>query len=349
MRLDYRKRRILQAIIDEYIDTAEPVGSRSIAKKPELNLSSATIRNEMADLEDMGYLDQPHASAGRVPSDKGYRLYVDRLMEARSLTLDEISAVTNELHLTINELGDVIRNASALISKLTKYTAVTLTPEMDDAEITAIEVIGIDQSRICVIAASKSGTVKSSVATLHTRCSEHDLTTFSQICKRRLCGVSAEQITAVTAEFIRAEASARNIDDTAARLMTEAVFDSIGQMRKNEVLLNGTTNIMNFPEFRNIERARGFLEVLEEKKAIGHLISELAKDESIKMLIGNENPIDEIRGCSIVGATYSAGATVFGTIGVIGPKRMEYAKVVSIIEYINGVIAREIKRLSREA
>jgi len=348
MRLDYRKRRILQAIIDEYIDTAEPVGSRSIAKKHEMGLSSATIRNEMADLEEMGLLAQPHTSAGRVPSDKGYRLYVDRLMETRNLTNDEIKAVTNELNLKINELGAVIKNASAVISKLTKYTAVTLTPRQEESEITAIEAIGIDQNKICFIIVLKSGTVKSSVVSLPVRYTDNDLTVFSQICKRHLLGISPDQINPIAPEVIRAEARVRNIDDTAAALMLESVFDCIGQMRNTEVILNGTTNIMNFPEFHNIERAREFLEVLEEKKTIGNLLGELARDERIKMLIGNENPIEEIKECSIVGATYSAGNTIFGTIGVIGPKRMEYAKVVAVIEYINGVITREIKRLSED-
>ena len=348
MRLDYRKRKILQAIIDEYIDTAEPVGSRSIAKKHELGLSSATIRNEMADLEDMGLLAQPHTSAGRVPSDKGYRLYVDSLMETRDLTLDEIKAVTSELEIKINEIGAVIRNASAVISKLTKYTAVSLTPIQDDTEITAVEIVRIDQNKVCVIVVSKSGTVKSNVISLPTRCSEKELVAFAQICKRRLCGVFKEHNNPAAAEIIRAEASVRGIDDTAASLMLEAIFSCIMQMCNTEVFLDGTTNIMNFPEFRNIERAREFLEILEEKKSIGNLLSELARDERVKMLIGNENPIDVIKDCSIVGATYSAGNMVFGTIGVIGPKRMEYSRVVSIIEYINGLITREIKRFNEE-
>ncbi|MCL2059021.1 MAG: heat-inducible transcriptional repressor HrcA [Oscillospiraceae bacterium] len=348
MRLDYRKRRILQAIIDEYIDTAEPVGSRSIAKNHELNLSSATIRNEMADLEDMGLIAQPHTSAGRVPSDKGYRLYVDSLMELRDLTLDEINAVTSELNIKINELGAVIRNASAIISKLTKYTAVSLTPIQDDSEITAVEAVGIDQHKICIIVVSKSGTVKSSVVSLPSRYTERDLASFAHICKRRLCGVPPEHINNAAPGIIRAEAIARGIGEAAANMMLEAVFECIAQMCNTEIYLNGTTNIMNFPEFRNVERAREFLEILEEKKSIGNLLIELARDERVKMLIGNENPIEEIKDCSIVGATYSAGNTVFGTIGVIGPKRMEYAKVVSIIEYINGVISREIKRFSEE-
>ena len=346
MQLDYRKRRILQALIDEYINTAEPVGSRSIARKHELGLSSATIRNEMADLEEMGLLAQPHASAGRVPSDKGYRLYVDRLMEARDLTMDEIRAVTSELDLKINELGAVIKNASAVISRLTKYTAVSITPKQEDSEITAVEIVRIEQRKACVIVVSKSATVKNHVVSLPFLFSDDDLRMFSAICKKRLCGYTPEQINASVVELAREEAAIRNIDEHTSAALLGAVIDCIGQMRNTEVFLNGTTNIMNFPEFRNIERAKEFLEVLEEKKTIASLLVDLAKDERIKMLIGAENPIDEIKECSIIGATYNAGSMVFGTIGVIGPKRMEYAKVVSIIEYVNGVISQEIKRLS---
>jgi heat-inducible transcriptional repressor len=269
-------------------------------------------------------------------------------MEVRNPTYDEIRTVASELSIKIDELDTVIRNASAVISRLTKYTAVTLAQKREDGEITAVEAVGIDQNKVCVIVVSKSGTVKSSVASLPSRCSDHELAVFAQVCKKRLCGVMPDQVDGVYAEIIRAETSARNINDSAAKIMLDAVLDCARQMGGTEVYLDGATNIMNYPEFRNIERAREFLEVLEEKKNIGNLLSELAKDERIKMLIGNENPIDEIKECSIVGTTYSAGNTVFGTIGVIGPKRMEYAKVVSRIEYINGVIAREIKRLGEE-
>ena len=266
-------------------------------------------------------------------------------METRNLTTDEIKAVTSQLNGKINELGAIVKNASAVISKLTKYTSVTLTPRQEDTEITAVEAVGIDQHKVCIIIVLKSGTVKSSVVALPVRYAEDDLALFAQICKHRLYGASPDNFSAAAAEIIRVEASARNIDETLVSLLLDAVFDCIGQMFHTEVILNGTTNIMNFPEFRNIERAREFLEVLEEKKSIGNLLGELAKDERIKMLIGNENPIDEIKECSVVGATYSSGSTIIGTIGVIGPKRMEYSKVVSIIEYINGIITREIKRL----
>jgi heat-inducible transcriptional repressor len=349
MQLDYRKRRILQALIDEYINTAEPVGSRSIAKKHELGLSSATIRNEMADLEEMGLLAQPHTSAGRVPSDKGYRLYVDRLMEARDLTIDEIRAVTNDLDLKINELGAVIKNASAIISRLTRYTSVSITPKQEDSEITALEIVRIDQNKACLIVVSKSGTVKNSVASLPSRLTDEDLRLFALVCRKRLCGCSPEQVNAALLDLIREESLPLNIGEPAVTALTDAFLECVGQMRHAEIYLNGTTNIMKFPEFHNIERAREFLEVLEEKRIIAGVLSDLAKDERIKMLIGNENPIDEIKECSVIGATYSAGNIVFGTIGVIGPKRMEYAKVVSIIEYINGVITNEIKRLSDNA
>ncbi|MDR1060199.1 MAG: heat-inducible transcriptional repressor HrcA [Clostridiales bacterium] len=344
-----RKRRILQAIVNEYIDTAEPVGSRYIAKKHELGLSSATIRNEMADLEDMGYLAQPHASSGRVPSDKGYRLYVDDLMETRLLTLDEVRAVTEELDLKINELGALIKNASAAISRLTKYTAVTLTTKGGDSGVKAVETVSIDSAKVYVIVISESGTVKNSIASLPVRLDKDDLARLTALLQNRVCGHSRESLMGALQSAIREEFAGAGAAEAVMSALADAVIDCLRQMGSAEMFLEGTANILNFPEFRNIERAREFLEILEEKKSIANLLSGLAKDERVRVLIGGENQIDEIKECSIVSATYTAGNMVFGTIGVIGPKRMEYSKVVSTIEYINKVIASELGKLASGA
>jgi heat-inducible transcriptional repressor len=349
MQLDIRKRIILQAIVDEYIETAEPVGSRYIAKKHGLGLSSATIRNEMADLEDMGYLAQPHTSSGRVPSDKGYRLYVDDLMETRTLTLDEIRDVTERLDLKINELGALVKNASAVISRLTKYTAVTLTANSEDSGVKAVETVPIDSAKVYVVVVSKSGAVKNSIASLPVRLDRDELAKLTALLQSRICGCSHERAMRILQSGIREEFAGAGAIESVMGALADAVLDCIRQMGSAEVFLEGAANILNFPEFRDVERVREFLEILEEKKSIANLLSGLAKDEHVRMLIGNENPIDEIKECSIVSATYTAGNMVFGTIGVIGPKRMEYSKVVSTIEYINKVIASELGKLGSGA
>ena len=345
MHLDNRKRRILQAIIDEYINTAEPVGSRSIAKKHELGLSSATIRNEMADLEEMGYLAQLHTSSGRMPSDKGYRLYVDNLMEVRDLTLEEIRTVSNELNLKINELSALIKHASTVISRLTKYTAVVLTPKNEDCQIRKIETVLIDSKKVFVIVVSNSGTMKNCVANLASRIDKDELIQITTVLQKNLCGKTLAQSNQLEFERIRKEFLTYAEKESILNPILDAVLECFMQMNHSEIYLEGAANILNFPEFRNIERAREFLGILEEKKSISSVLSELSKGNHIKMLIGEENPIDEIKECSIVSTTYSTGDIVLGTIGIIGPKRMEYSKVVSTIEYINKLIAKELGNL----
>jgi heat-inducible transcriptional repressor len=340
-----RKRRILQAIINEYIDTAEPVGSRYIARKHELGLSSATIRNEMADLEEMGYLAQPHTSSGRVPSDKGYRLYVDNLMEPRDLTTDEIRAVSDELDLKINELGALIKNASMVISKLTKYTAVSLMSKQEDSEIRAVEAVPLDGDKAYVIVISRSGAVKNSVSSLPVRLERDELARFTAILQDMVGGRTPGHIAKSLHCGIREKFAGTGLTEAVLAALADGVVDCLKQMSSSEMFLEGTANIFNFPEFRNVERAREFLEIMEERKSISKLLSGLAKEEHVSMLIGNENPIDEIKECSIISATYAAGSMVFGTVGIIGPKRMEYSKVVSTIEYINKVMANEFSKL----
>ena len=388
MHLDSRKRRILQAIIDEYIDTAEPIGSRYIARKRELGLSSATIRNEMADLEEMGYLAQPHTSSGRVPSDKGYRLYVDDLMQARELTREEIHALRVGLDDKIMELGDMLRRASAAISRLTRYTALTLTPRQEATEVTAVEVVLADSCRVCVIAVSRSGMVKTGVSQLAASPKHGELAWIARSLRARMCGRPPDRKVLAELAALRDELEAHGgpgaahgaahgtahgvahggsggaggpgvtqggSDGAAGGAgavplwpVVDAAMDCVRQLGSSEIYLEGAANILSFPEFRDIERAREFLAILEEKKSITHVLSNLAADENVKMLIGGENTIEEIKGCSIVSATYASGDIVFGTIGVIGPKRMEYAKVVSMIKYVNKVVAGELQKLMED-
>ena len=346
MQLDLRKKKILQAIVNEYINTAEPVGSRYIAKKRELGLSSATIRNEMADLEEMGYLAQPHTSAGRVPSDKGYRLYVDDLMEIRELTLEEVRVLRGELSLKINELNTLIKSASAAISKLTNYTSVTLTPSSDDCEVKKIETVLLDSSKVYVIVVSMSGAVKNSLANLSVKVDKETLALLTGILQDKLYGYSASRIGTWVLKEIKNEFKlSEQTREFILVPLLKAVFECLTQMSSAEIFLEGTTNIFSFPEFRNIERAQEFLKLMEDKKSITNVLSGLAKEENIKMLIGNENSIEEIKECSIVSATYSTGDLVLGTIGIIGPKRMEYSKVVSMMEYMNRMIASELNKL----
>jgi len=344
MLLDDRKLRILQAIIDDYINTAEPVGSRSIAKKHELGLSSATIRNEMADLEEMGFLEQPYTSAGRVPSDKGYRLYVDQLMKINELSENDVQKIKNAMDVRINELSQLIRNASVVMSQLTKYTSIAVTPHNKQSVLKAVQVVPIEQGKVLVIIVTDTNIVRNSLVRISENITPDFIIQVSNILNEKLKGF--------TLEMLKSDILSNEMEQLTSlpygliKPVFDGIEDLIRTIDKPEVYLEGTTNILNFPEFREVEKAKEFLSILDEKKFISDLlINNLYNDNDIVIQIGNENIIEGIKDCSLVTASYSVGNHVIGTIGIIGPTRMEYSKVVSSMNYIRNKINQEILKL----
>lgn len=345
MFLDDRKRRILQAIIDDYIGTAEPIGSRTIAKKYELGLSSATIRNEMADLEEMGYLAQPHTSAGRIPSDKGYRLYVDHLMKVSELSLEDIDNIRNAMGVHINELSQLIRHASMIMSRITKYTSMAATPQMKKSVLKAIQVVPIEPGKALVIVVTNAGVVRNNLTKISETVSPENLIKISSIVNEKLSGLTIEQINLPVIMDIE-----KQIDVSKEILIPilSGVADCINLIDDPEVYLDGVTNILNYPEFRDVVKAKEFLSLLDEKDVLSRLLSGNKESTGINIQIGNENELDEIKDCSLVTATYSVGDFVLGSIGVIGPTRMEYSRVISSMNYIRKKINHEIIKLIGE-
>jgi heat-inducible transcriptional repressor len=343
MFLDDRKRRILRAIIDDYIDTAEPIGSRTIARKHELGLSSATIRNEMADLEEMGYLAQPHTSAGRVPSDKGYRLYVDHLMQLKDLTLDEIEEIREAMEIGINELSQLIKQASIIMSKITKYTSMAITPQMKKSIVKAVQVVPVESGKALVVVVTNAGVVRNSLIRLPENLLPEFLIKVSNSLNEKLSGYCMEQI---SYPLIKETERELGLSSEALMPILDGVADCINQIDNTEIYLDGTTNIFNYPEFRDILKAKDFLNVLDEKKTLHQLLSNIDNNSiDINVQIGTENPLDEIKDCSLVTATYSVNNRVIGSIGVIGPTRMEYSKVISSMDCVRKKINEEINKL----
>lgn len=342
MILDDRKRRILQAIIDDYIDTAEPIGSRTIARKHELNLSSATIRNEMADLEEMGYLAQPHTSAGRVPSDKGYRLYVDQLMQVRELSSNEIEIIRAAMEMRINELSQLIRQASAVLSRFTKYTSVASTPQMKTSVIKAIQVVPIEAGKALVIIVTNAGIVRNLLVKLPENVLPETLIKVSNVLNAKLSGLTIEQ---VNIEVIRELQKEVGISSDILLPILEGAADCINQIDDPEVYLEGTTNIFNYPEFRDFIKARDFMNILDEKANLSRLLSDSSEDVGITVKIGSENDISAMKECSLIKVNYNLGGTFIGSIGIIGPTRMEYPKVISSMNYLKKKVNEEIIRL----
>ena len=345
MILDERKKLILKAIIDSYIDTAEPVGSRTIARRHEIGLSSATIRNEMADMEEMGLLEQPHTSAGRIPSVKGYRLYVDQLMPKRRLTVSEIEHIRSALKSKmINELGRLINNVSAVVSDITKYTSIAITPQMNKSILRRSEILPVYYDRPLVIIATDAGIVRNSLVTVAGGISSSTVEMISNFLNNMFAGKTLESI---NLESIKDEITLElGIDKNVIEPILEGVDGCIKQIFSSEVYLEGATNIFNFPEFNDILKAKQFLDVLNTKDLLYALMKRsIENNGGIKVRIGTENEFDEIKDCSVVTATYSVNNEIIGSIGVIGPTRMEYSKVIASLNYVSKMINKEISRL----
>ncbi len=343
MLLDDRKLKILQAIIDDYISTAEPVGSRTIAKKHELGLSSATIRNEMADLEDMGFLEQPHTSAGRVPSDKGYRLYVDQLMKINDLSESDIENIRNAMDIRINELSQLIRNASVVMSQFTKYTSMAVTPHIKRSVLKAVQVVPIEPGKALVIVVTDSNIVRNNLIRVPEKITPDFIIQVSNMLNDKLKGYTLEML---KTNFLNGEAEQlTSLPYDLMRPILDGIEDLIKLIDRPEIYLEGTTNILNFPEFKEVQKAKEFLSLLDEKKLMSELLNTHGNNNEIVIQIGNENVIQGIKDCSIVTASYSIDDYVIGSIGIIGPTRMEYSKVVSSLNYIRNKINQEISKL----
>lgn len=342
MILDERKRRILQAIIDDYINTAEPIGSRTIARKHELGLSSATIRNEMADLEDMGFLAQPHTSAGRVPSDKGYRLYVDQLMPVVEITHEEADAIRIAMEVRINEMSQLIRQASAVLSKFTRYTSMAITPQIKKSYLKALQVVPVDAGKALVIVVTNAGLVRNTLVNLNMEVKPEILISISNILNERLSGLAIDQFNATIIKELEEQTG---IPKDILFPVLEAAADCINHIDHPEVYMDGATNIFNYPEFRDILKAKEFMSIMDEKANLFRLLNDCIDNMGISIKIGAENDISGIKDCSIVTANYTMGGNLIGTIGIIGPTRMEYPRVISSMSYIRKMINEEITRL----
>lgn len=338
MDLDERKRRILKALINDYITTAEPVGSRTIAKRYGLGISSATIRNEMADLEDMGYLEQPHTSAGRVPSDKGYRIYVDHLMVTEQLTAEEIDTIRGSICKTaLGEVDKLIKETSRLLSSLTNYTAMVMSPQAKKSMVKQIQLINIDNNNVVIVVVTNFGIVRNTMVTLSQPITSEKLVMINNLLNDKLSGLTIEEINLGVISDVQ-----RNVAGY-SEILNEIIpilYESLNYIDRSDVYLEGSSNIFNYPEYNAIDKARSFLSIMDKKDFVYKLLS--YDEEDTKIWIGHENQFDEIRDCSVITATYKIGDNVVGSIGIIGPTRMYYSKVLAILKcfrsYLNDTL-----------
>ena len=341
MDLNERKRKILQAIIDEYIGTAEPVGSRAISKKQDLGLSSATIRNEMADLEEMGYLIQPYTSAGRIPSDAGYRFYVNQLMHRYQISMEAVAKLQKELESRVNKLDIIIRRAGMLASALTDYTAFITSPSTKGAVINKIDLVPIASNAVMLIIVTD--TVRSQI--MNVELDESTCKRLAGIFNGKLAGLSAEQISFETIKEIESEIKSElTLHPKVLISIMNFVYETIADGDDTEIYIQNARSMLRYPEYSDVEKARKLFEFFENKEDLKKLISSADNEEGVTARIGRENQDEILNDCSLVTVNYTLGGHNAGQIGIIGPKRMNYAKVFASLDLISSEIDRLINQ-----
>ena len=332
MEMDERKIKILQAIITDYINNGEPVGSRTIAKKYDLGISSATIRNEMSDLEEMGYIEHIHTSSGRKPSDKGYRLYVDRLMELTKLSNEEEYMIKNHLiNAALYEVDKIVKQATQVLSILTNLTSIVKAPSVQKSCIKYIQLINLDVGSILFVIITDSGIIKNNVIKIRKPIGSDSIEKLNNMLNFRLRKLTIEQINLEVINNLKRDLIFyQEIFDG----IIPALYDSLSGVEASEVYIQGAANIFNYPEYNDITKAREFLVLVDNKESINSLLGVGDITGNITIKIGGENFVECARECSLITAVYSVSGIPLGSIGVIGPTRIPYGKVISVLTEI---------------
>lgn len=341
MSLNERKQKILKAVIDDYINFAEPVGSSHIVKNHDMPLSSATIRNELADLEEQGYLIKTHTSSGRVPSNLGYRTYVDSLMEKYLVSLREIDSLKEQMNKKISELDFYIKKVLEVASAHTGLAAVALAPDLTKGTIKKIELMMLDSRNIVVILVTDSSIVKSRHIRLEFDTDPESLKDLKEKLNENLAGFTIEEITGKSLEDITRK---MNNDHGALSEIIGFIYSTITEMNGPDMYLSGETNMLALPEFHNVSKAKDFLDLVHDKNKMKEIIIPNINKDILKVFIGDEIEKTDGMGLSLVLSPYKITDSVFGAIGYIGPTRMDYGKAVSSIEYISKALNEGLER-----
>lgn len=328
--LDDRKLRVLYAIINSYINSAEPIGSRTITKQYDLGVSSATIRNEMSDLEELGYLNKPHSSAGRIPSDKAYRLYVDEILKNKKSKIDltKKDEIKKILASESREVEQLLQNSAKVLSAITSYTALAISPQLKGSKIKHIQLIPIDNWQILMVLVTNTGIVKNSIFRLNREIPEEQITVMSNLLTDKLKGLSVDEIDEkISDNIIREIYDYKTIIDGIMPIINQSMED----IDNVDLYADGITKILNFPEYKDLEKAKSFISFIEDKDLVVDLLLNNSLSQDIEITIGNENIYDPIKDCSIITTTYKLGDMTIGKIGIIGPTRMDYLKLINTL------------------
>ncbi|MFY0545115.1 heat-inducible transcriptional repressor HrcA [Brevibacillus sp. H7] len=333
--LSDRQRLILNAIVDNYIHSAEPVGSRTISKREDIGLSSATIRNEMSDLEELGYLEQPHTSAGRVPSTKGYRFYVDNLIQPQKLSDQELSKLKQLFAERIHHFEQVIEYTAQILSHVTNYTSIVLGPEIFEHRLKHIQIVPLNETQAVAIVVTHTGRVENKLIDLPFGVHPGEIEKLVNILNSKLTEVPLWQLRQRLYQEIAGEMR-RHVEQYED--MLHALEQSFAKEESDRVLLRGVTKIMNQPEFRDVEKVKDILELLEQNDQLIRLVG--SPTDGLQIRIGQENDVDAMKECSIITTSYYLEGKPVGMVGILGPTRMEYGKVISVLNYLAEGLSR---------
>lgn len=340
MELNARKAKILFAVINEYILTAEPISSKTIAEKYQLMVSSATIRTELAALEMMGYLKQPHTSAGRVPTDCGYRFYVDNLGSEKPAP-DEENSINNLFSTLDEEIEELMRQTSLLLSRLTKYTAMVFTSVLSKSRFKHLDLIYLNFKTVLMVLVTDRGYVTKRVLKFKDEIDENNIVEVEEVLNKIFYNFDLKKIKVKKKELMNYPVGARKL----LKEITIQIIECLAEEEKEKVYLNGTTNILYQPEFESIEKIQSLLETLEHRYVLVQFLKDAVDSKQVIIRIGSENKQQEMKDCSFVGSTYNLGGYTTGTLGVIGPTRMDYAKIISTVNCIARNLSKTLESL----
>ena len=328
--LDARKVTILKAIIKTYLETGEPVGSRTISKYPDLNLSSATIRNEMSDLEELGYIIQPHTSAGRIPSDKGYRFYVEQIMQEKE---DEVTEIKDLMLKRVDRVELLLKQMAQVLAQNTNYAAMISAPQYHRTKLKFIQLSKVDEERLLVVIVVEGNLIKNTMIPISQQLSDEGLLNLNILLNSALNGLTIEEINLEVISRLKEQAGIHS--EVVDKVLTEVAEAIRADDEDLKIYTSGATNIFKYPELSDGENASRLIGTLEQKALLQELVKDVNDSESssgIQVYIGDETPVQTMKDCSIVTANYELGEGLRGTIGIIGPKRMDYEKVLNTLK-----------------
>jgi heat-inducible transcriptional repressor len=338
--LTERQRAILQAIVENYIRSAEPVGSRTIAKYSDISYSSATIRNEMADLEEMGYLEQPHTSAGRIPSQKGYRYYVDHLIQLEKIEVEQMQRFKDLFQQRYFQIDQSIRQSALILSELTNYTSFILGPEIFHTHLRQIQIVTINENTAVAILVTDTGKVENRLVTIPEGVAIDQIEKMVNIINHRLRGTPLSNLQSrIMSEL--ADEMRKNLEqyEESMKILQEILVPH----QEERLFLGGKTQILSQPEFKDVDKVKDLLQLLDQNETLYHLVNPSTKGISVK--IGTENNNKVMNQCSIISASYEIEGKVVGSIGILGPIRMDYGRIIGMLDILSRDLSTILSRL----